>query len=180
MLFGLGSQMNFAEPALVAGAVAVRAVALASGPEKQRNLLAAGSGAEVISGVILSAPAECSLTLVGAVYDTEWGWLVSDWGGQVWNIALRFHVSTLAANSVFVFRPFQVTVEVGPCAVARVLGSDSPIRVKRVVDTRRGMAQTAVVRDFSQVRPQFLKFQRGFTAFSMPQGNRLWDVKSVS
>lgn len=72
-LFGLGSQMNFAEPALVAGAVAVSAVALASGPEKQRNLLAAGSGAEVISGVILSAPAECSLTLVGAAYDTEWG-----------------------------------------------------------------------------------------------------------
>ena len=70
----------------------------------------------------------------------------------MWNIALGFHVSTLAANSVFVFRPFQVTVEVGPCAVARVLGSDSPIRVKRVVDTRRGMAQTAVVRDFSQVR----------------------------
>jgi len=70
----------------------------------------------------------------------------------VWNIALGFHVSTLAANSAFVFPRFQVTVEVGPCAVARVLGSDSPIRVKRVVDTRRGMAQTAVVRDFSQVR----------------------------
>lgn len=88
----------------------------------------------------------------------------------MWNIALGFHVSTLAANSAFVFPPFQVTVEVGPCAVARVLGSDSPIRVKRVVDTRRGMAQTAVVRDFSQVRPQFLKFQRGSEHFPCPKG----------
>lgn len=73
MLFGLGSQMNFAEPALVAGAVAVSAVVRASGPEKQRNLFLAGSRAEVTSGVILSAPVACSLTLVGAVYDTEWG-----------------------------------------------------------------------------------------------------------
>ena len=96
---------------------------------------------------------------------------MSDLDGQVWNIALGFHVSTPAANSVFVFRPFQVTVEVGPCAVARVLGSDSPIRVKRVADTRPGVAQTAVVRDFSQVRPQGLKFHKSLLwQFPCPKG----------